>query len=419
MPATPAPAHARPDASPARPVPAPDAGTMRPAPPHAPARPAASIAYLRTALVFLVPGGSLLGAWMILQLSGFAPLVAWPAHLRSHSHMQVFGFVVLFTMGIALLVVPRLTGAAPPRGPLALLPLAGVASGVLSAVAGFPRLAAGLETLGVAAFVVVVRTSVARSEGPASPLTRVHRAFATSGALWLLAAAASGLVAPANSHLDLVLWGFASLYIMAVGILVHPRILGLKPPPIPRLTAAMVVWNLGLLARLSPLPAVLPAALLLVGGGLYLVALNPFAGGRGNCEAPPWLRFFLRFSYGWLAVTLLANLAVAALPAPAATAGPLRHALASGFILTMIVGMAFRIVPNFVKVHLAWPKAPWIALAVLTSGNVLRVGAQAALAFQVPAQAALALGGLLQFAAVLVFGFTLWASLGRPLEPQG
>lgn len=362
-------------------------------PPEIQSAPSLPVAYLRTALAFLVPGGTLLGALMALQLAGLVPFWAWTHHLRSHSHMQVFGFVVLFTMGIALLVVPRLTGAGSPRGPLATAPLLAVGAGTLAAVAGFVKVATPLETLGTLAFLVAVRRSAAPSGDAPSPVTQVHRMFATSGGLWLVGATAAG-------NLDLVLWGFASLYIMAVGLLIHPRILALPTPNLPLLKVALAAWNLGLVARVA---AVEWGSLLLLAGGLgYVVALRPFRLGRGACEAPPWLRFFIRLSYAWLLVALVFNVL-----APQFV-GPLRHALATGFILTMIMGMAFRIVPNFCKCRLAWPTAPWVTLALMGVGTVLRVSAQA-----LNVKPVLAAGGLLQFAAVLTFGLTLWVSLGR------
>lgn len=366
--------------------------TVRP-PDTATAAPTLPVAYLRTALTFLVPGGSLLGALMILQLAGLVPFWAWTQHLRSHSHMQVFGFVVLFTMGIALLVVPRLTGAGAPRGALAAAPLVAVATGTLAAVAGFPKAATVLETIGTIAFLFAVRRSASAPSDKPSPVTQVHRMFALAGGLWLVGATAA-------ANLDLVLWGFASLYIMAVGLLIHPRILGLPTPALGGLKVALVAWNLGLALQVARVPGA--SVLLLVGGLAYVASLRPFGSGRGNCEAPPWLRFFIRLSYAWLLATLAWNVLA---PQHAA---PLRHALASGFILTMMMGMAYRIVPNFCKCRLAWATAPWVTLVLLGLGTLLRVGAQA-----LAVKPVLAAGGLLQFSAVLVFGLTLWVSLGR------
>ena len=100
----------------------------------------------------------------------------------------------------------------------------------------------------------------------------------------------------------------------------------------------------------------------------------------------------------WLLVACLGRLAVAWPGGPAQWAGAVKHAHASGFVLTMMVGMGLRLVPAFERKPLAWPPARWLCLPLLSLGGMLRLAGQAG-----TWPGVLLPGAVLQTAAVLLF----------------
>jgi hypothetical protein len=155
-----------------------------------------------------------------------------------------------------------------------------------------------------------------------------------------------------------------------------------------------VAWNSALLLAwvgpTSTWPWVLALAV-----ALYLTALRPFRASRRAPGGGGWLRAFLRISYAWLIVAV--GLACGQWWWPQVT-GAARHALGSGFILSMIMGMGLRMIPAFETRQILWAPGPWVVCAVLTVGTAIRVFAQAAGLLSL-----LALGASLQFIAVLGF----------------
>jgi hypothetical protein len=349
---------------------------------------------------------------MLAGLAGVVPMGSWAAHLTAHGNLQVYGFVVLFTMGIALLVVPRLTGRALQHPALARGALVATAAGTLAAAFGLALPGAVLKVAGVVLFAAALR---ARPDGlTVGPSARVasHLLFTLSGTVWLALAAALSALRPGDpGPLELVLWGFATLYVMGVGLLAHPRIMSLPEPSLGLARAAALTWNLSLALRLAHLA--LPAALAaLAGAGLFLWALRPFRRPGPGALAPAWLTAHIQLSYAWLVVVCLLEVAAAAGLASLQT--PLRHGLAVGFLLTMMTGMAYRIVPAHLGAPLPWPWLPWASLVLLQGGTGLRLAAQAA-----SWKLAMLAGGAAQFVALLAFAAGLWLALGRsPRRPS-
>lgn len=389
-------------------------GPLRPAvapPPGGERHEALVRAYLRLSLIFLVPLGSLLGLWMLAGLAGLVPLGSWQAHRTAHGHLQVYGFVVLFTMGIALLVVPRLTGRAPQHPVLAWGALVATAAGTLLAAFGLALPGAVLKVAGVVLFAAALRARPGGlTVGPSARVT-THLLFTLSGTVWLALAAALSALRPGDpGPLELVLWGFATLYVMGVGLLAHPRIMSLPEPSLGLARGAALAWNLSLALRLAQLT--LPAALAaLTGAALFLAALRPFRRPGPGALAPAWLTAHIRFSYAWLVAVCLLEAAAAGFPSLQA---PLRHGLAVGFLSTMMTGMAYRIVPAHLAAELPWPWLPWASLVLLQGGTGLRLAAQAA-----SWKLAMLAGGAAQFVALLAFAAGLWRALLRcPVGPR-
>lgn len=221
----------------------------------------------------------------------------------------------------------------------------------------------------------------------------------------LAALAMNAWGSPAPRVLELVLWGFLSLYILGVGLRVHPAMLNRTPPPAWVQWTVLGLWNLGLVLSFWPNLAAL-SSLSWTAASLMLVCfLRPWALGPSKHDWP--LPAYLGCSYGWLVVACVGRLL-----APEGWAGAVKHAHASGFVLTMMVGMGLRLVPAFERKALAWPVARRACLWLLTLGTLLRVLGQSGL---VPAL--LVVGGVLQFSGLFFFVAALAATLLPRLTP--
>ncbi|MCA9795443.1 MAG: hypothetical protein KC910_26730, partial [Candidatus Eremiobacteraeota bacterium] len=113
--------------------------------------------FLATAMVALA-AGTLLGTRMGMGLAGIASMDYWPELLSAHAVLQVKGFVMLFTLGVALLVLPRFLKVELAIPQVAVLSWLSLVSGLaleLFQTAPGPR--KGLEVFGVLAFMAVLK----------------------------------------------------------------------------------------------------------------------------------------------------------------------------------------------------------------------------------------------------------------------
>jgi len=364
--------------------------------------------FLLTALLALVVG-SLLGLHMALGMAGLVPLDGWPRLLHSHAVLQVHGFMVMLVLGVALLVLPRFLDVPLAVPKVALLSWGLLSTSVLLSLGGWnpliPRL---LEVASIIAFLVVLRRTRAsapyhESDPHERRLNRMHAGFMASGALWLLlsVAASSGR----QGH-ELVLWGFASMYVAGIGLRVHPQMLGFRIGSVGPLVWSLFLWNVGLGLELAGWSG--GRIISCAGAGLYLLGLNPFRPASFTPEGSLWLRSYLRTAYAWLAGTLTATVLVP-LTGQASLGAAALHLLTSGFLLTMIVGMAFELISTHGGRPLLWPQSVWPILLLLTSGGVLRFVGHVASRWPV-----FGLGVTCQLAASLLFCLVLGVMLLKP-----
>lgn len=235
--------------------------------------------FIVSSLALAALAGSTLGLWMVLGWAGVVSLERFALLLAAHGQIQVYGFVALFTMGVAMMVLPGfLKTTLQPRW-LALCCLVFMVVGTLLNLAR-PTLAGALcQSLSAASFLVVLRLT--RAAAPpqrreSTPIIRGHALYLATGSLWLVAAPFLALRAPTES-LETVLWGFAGLYIAGIGLRVHPGILCVRGIHGRLLAPSTLLWNLGLVLRWSG-PSWLWYWVLSLGVGLFLLALRPFRG---------------------------------------------------------------------------------------------------------------------------------------------
>lgn len=321
------------------------------------------LTYLATAGIFLVLGGSLLGVMMLVQRAGFMPVRAWQAHVAAHASFQVNGFLVLLIMGMAyrMLWTPRFASGWMLWSYV--FTLAGALLGAFQSPA-----APVLLTLGAL---------------PMLGLAWPYGAYLRTGSLWLA-------YAPWSGRPETAIWSFACLFALGLGQKMHPALLGQPSPPRWIRRTVWILWNLGCLAD-AP-------GLLLVAACLHVRGLSVFSP-KTRPVARPWLAAALRAAYFWLLLACV----LAVVQAPVSLT---RHTLATGYLMTLLLAMAWHLVPALER-RLPLP------------GPVTLVGSwQLATGFRLVCQllgwaTATALGGTLQFLTLSFGCWQLWRRLRR------
>lgn len=327
-------------------------------------RPDATFIFVSLALA--APLGTGLGLSALASARGLTPPALILRAIPLHGQLQVYAFLGLFTMGVALLMWPKVLATKLVGSRLAYLSLATMVAGIALGGA-WPVPGALCKTLATALFVWVLWLTRGSSDAR-SPLTHEQSLYLFCGTGWLILSPTLGLCS-STLGLETALWGFMGLYVAGLGLRLHPGMLGIKGIQRSCVLPSVTCWNLGIIARWIQ-PGWLSATLLALGVGLFLLALRPF---RRSTIAPggmPWLRIYVRLAYVWLLIALLLTMSTD-VGYPMSSAA--RHAFATGFLLTMATGMGLRMLPAFEGRRLRWPKAPWAVLFGLTIGGFLRI----------------------------------------------
>jgi hypothetical protein len=397
---------------------------------------------LAAALAGGIPLGVWLLAWLYLGVAAVPP--EW---ILLHAHLQIFGFFGTLIMGVAQHLLSRFTGRPVSRSPFLLWLLGGQAAGIALRIAGtagsMPAavlLASLLQTgvfLGFAAW--VWRTLDPR------PL-RLLRWHLTASTLWLAGGCAletwlradglaSGLPLPGVAGLRVVhlmgLFGGVLGWVLGVLLRAAPMFLPRwrAPARAARVLPGMLALGIGVAAwgEAGDWSAATGVALtrlgevIVLGGAVGLMVLG------GALKAPrdalPMVARSGEESRIFRVAMLSGGAAVigSAAAVPAAWAGldvrlltdAIRHLVTVGVLTSVVVAMAFRLIPVLEGRGLRWPRLRSVALWSLATGVVLRsaevlVGAGwPALAPWVP------LSGVLAWIAVACVGANLVAAIGR------
>ena len=422
-----------------------------------------SRAFLRTSLVAVITGGGLLGVLLLALVSYYGsfelalPWPGWTTAVQIHAHIQLSGWVALFIMGIAYFALPRflaveLRGMGTARASFALM-LGGILLRSFYQPFSAERWAANWVLWGAAAefvaallFFRIVLQTVRSSSKRGEPYTR----FLAWGSGWfvvsqaiLLGHAAVSLVqgrpvllshAADDAYLHIHLIGFVGLFILGVTLRTLPLLLNFARQASPTWQRRVLAgWNLGvaLFALAMPLSALglgaehlwafAGAGLELAAGLAFLATVNPLQKARApeTEDTPPAWLWLIRSAYVWFAVALAMQAVLTSvtwatgMEPEHAYWGAFRHALAMGWISTMIFGMAYRMVPVMEgrAAAMAWT-AP-VVFWVVNIGNVGRVGLQS-LAPTVPAVYPwMAPMGALELMAAFLFALAMWKTMSR------
>ncbi len=413
--------------------------------------------FLKAALLFTFTGGTAVGAWALIVMGMRGHLGGISRGLiQVHGHWQLFGWVGLFIVGVAYHILPRLTGVPLPSY------RAAVASFVLLTAGAILRFGQALDPsalrtvllLGGALFEIAGCGLFAWTLGRilrAQPMAvQPFQAFLAAGTAWFFVATllnlghAIYLVARATfeippflnlPYLTIFLLGFVTFWILGVSLRTLPVFMGLRARPDAALSVALPLSGMlalmaageaafvggsdGLAVRLAFGVGGLGTAVCL---GLFTWALGILA--RPASQPEPGVdrgyEKFLRLGYAWLLLSgamlaVFSIFVIAGADLDHAYVGAYRHALTVGFITTIIVGMASRIIPVFRGVPLYSARMRDASFWLLLTGNIIRVLFQSLSATFGPAMLKVAaVSGVMELAGLVLFGINLWKTMDAP-----
>lgn len=402
--------------------------------------------FVLAAFLLSVACGSPLGlAWLASTRLASVPLP--PALRQLHGYVQLYGFLAMLVAGFAYHLLPRFERVPLPYPRWARVSFFFLLAGVLLRLAGTPfsspRWWPALGAAGTAAFAVVFTANVEALVRRAALKLEYHLwvrlgcwsllAACGADALASVRAAVSGaeLLLPLSaveSVWQLGLVGFGTLFAVGVALRLLPPMLGGDRPRSSALKAAPWLIAGGLWLEWSlgnwELHRAEQGARLLSAAGLALSAVG-FRLWRRRFPAAgidPFFVWAVRFAFA----SLLASAAARAVRAgyyfvDAAPPGALlydveRHLLGIGFLLTLIVAMASRLLPGLMNVKLRWAPLRWGVGLLLVAGVLLRASPMVSVAHWA-AQAAV-LSGLAVWLGQVLFLAMLMASLAFPLPAR-
>ncbi|MHB9108392.1 MAG: DUF1858 domain-containing protein [Armatimonadota bacterium] len=414
--------------------------------------------FLVAAVAFVLTGGVLWGAINLSLIGHHRAFLPWlTAGNQAHGHVQIFGWVALFVMGVFYHVLPRLKATALRHVGLGYVSFWLMAGGVLlhgiyrpfmahPALAPLPVIAGLMELAGIIAFAIVVVATLRRGTTPADASDKYlvagtlgFVAMGVMNAAFLTVMAARGTaVLPeqwnwAYRHIQLT--GFAAMFIFGVSLRTIPVFFGKAEPSLrlDRIVFPLIVVGFTLRAAfdvlvnyglLAPAALTVPASLELAGILGFIWNLGLLKPTRFPVDGAKGARAYEKYiyaAYGWLVLSVLGIAALTAYhaatgrPAPHALMGSYRHALTVGFITFMILGYAMRVIPVFLGRPVHSIRLLNATFALMLLGNTLRVVFQAlTVPFGAWPFAVAGVSGWFEAVGLTLFGYNLLRTLYAP-----
>jgi len=426
-------------------------------------------------------GAVLLAVMSITYEVQFAVPYGW---ILAHGQGMISGFVALMAMGFAFQAFPRFKHSELqlPKLAVAILPLMllGLTFQVLAHFflprpvfpsenptmvnwLGFVKrfspygwslvvgtLGAFLQWLAVTFFIVVVAVTLRRANKPEPYDPIVYSSLAW---LWLSALANIilfvhwGTILDRDSFIqrvgtwnaplrDAQIFGFAAQLILGVSLRFLPHAYGFREPPRWWAKILLASSNLSTLALVVSFPLymllrdhrfmalywfALLAWLVLVVAQVAMFRL--FGAAQEHDRALK----FIRSAYLWAIIGLMMGLALPIYNIATHQnfshnyLAAYRHALLSGFILLMIVGVSSKVTPILAGVDLRQTNPLWTAFVLLNLGNILRVVGQTLLDLTSSVGFLVAASGFVQWAGIVLWADDLWnkIAIGRRIAKEG
>ena len=407
--------------------------------------------FVAAALLLTLSLGAGWGTLLLARISRQGTFTRVPAaHVVAHGEAQLWGFVALFVMGVAVSYLPVATARPRPGRWHARFMLSSILTGVLGGFAWslapqqwswLGPLSGGALILGAVGYLfLAVRQLAGKWRTP-------WGRFIVASALWMVVwAVADFKLRTATSPrgpavysqgarlmlVELAVFGFALNAIYGFGQKLLPGLLrgGSTRPRM--FDATWVLHNAGVsllcLTHRADLTSMAGVGSITIAAGAVLYV----AGLRGLFQrrrAPPrpeagpdLLARYIQLAFFWLLVGLamlaagdLAG-AVRSVSPPQAYLGATRHALTVGFMTTLILGVAQRLLPILGHNLLAWPRLVAPIFLLIAAGNALRVVTELATLAWPPAFRIMPFSAVLELSALCLFAANVVRTFWPPLD---
>ncbi len=410
--------------------------------------------FIKAALVFTLTGGTLWGVialtWIAVTASYSAPYYALT---QAHGHMQTLGWVGLFIMGVAYYVIPKFKMSKLRDTALAYLSFILMTTGItmrgiaqplayIKAFSYLNVLSGALELIAVGCFGYLMIRTAAESKERHEFFEKYL--FASIGYFFILMLwnffividmfANNSIVIgqPYNSiFLHLLLVGFVGMMILGVSMRVLPHFMGLKEPNSRLSNISFYLFNIGIILNvvgyliedylLSSHLLFLSYLLEFHGALFFVIALKIFAKPRTILNIQGVDNAYMRFiklSYFWFFVSVVMIFLGSYYQLktlneiPHFYIGAYRHAFTVGFITTIMMGVAYRVLPVFNGTSLYSNKIMRASFFLILFGNIARVVFQLGTGFfGKPAFLLMGTSGYFEFTALALFSYNIWKTL--------
>jgi uncharacterized protein involved in response to NO len=408
--------------------------------------------FIAWALVITLTLGAGWGALLLCEIGRHASFEAAPAgDVVAHGAAQLWGFIGLFVVGIALRFLPMSSGGPRPGLGFTRLLLAALLVGVLGGFvwALLPGEAGWLGPLSGAALLLgaVLFLGFLLVEVWGKLRTTWARLIAAAG-VWLVlwaavtlllrgrwSAAGPGAYGEALRQLlmELAIFGFTLNVIYGFGQRLLSGIVGSATPRGAAIEITFWLHNAGVvLLGLShtvgtDFAGPLGVALVAAGAFAYAVGMRGFVRVRATAPRPEVgqevLRRYVQVAFFWLlagmALLLFAGLYWTArgLSPPHAYLGAVRHALTVGFMTTLVLGVGQRLLPILGHMLLPWPRLVLPTFLLIAVGNLLRVLTELATPVSSAAFVLMPFSAVLELTALTLFSANALRTLWPPADP--
>ncbi len=398
--------------------------------------------FIYAALAITLTAGSTLGAWFLANAVAkgiYGQAMGRVIHI--HAHAQLFGWVTLFIMGMAYVILPRFKATPIYSRRLENASFWLMFTGIILwivvqtfQIGLWPLFYAApiLETMGAGAFAYnIIRTlNTGRQKD-------FWDKWIKTGLFWLSGLSAFGIVMSwlsVNGQLNdellhtyylLFIYGFILNFILGVGLRTLPAFLGSKAARPKVVNIIFWFYNLALLGLAATLATggEAPESIMKLLELLPLIALSAFIITSNVWRRPETslaeefaldtsYMSYLPTAYFWLAVGIILSgseiIFGQIFSNPEIIEGAATHAITIGFISMMIFGYATKAVPIFKGRRLYSPGLNNLTFFILNLGLLLRVVSQVIFGFGIKLLLpTLSVSGLIELGAFALFAYNI------------
>ena len=404
--------------------------------------------FVKAAIVCGLTAGAGWGTVLLSDIAFFRGFsISRLAYAQTHANVQVYGWAGLFIMGFAYHAIPRFKNTPLRYGQTAFISLILVLVSLLTRfisqpfVQGEPIFGGLLISSGLLLALAYVSFlfSMVATIWKAESETEFYEKFVVAALAWGLVSVVvnlSSLVAMVNGTTPLLtpatdeilrhiqLYGFIGLMIIGVSYRLLPGFLGIDTASPTGAGWAFALFNIGIVLWLwgalagMPQLVIVALAIQLAATLVVVLSLAVFRHQHAAIEiegGSPVFRWYIRLAYAWLIVGLMMATSGSIIemtsfsPQAHAFIDAYRHALAMGFVTTMILGVAQRVIPVWEGKELHSPALMVWVLLLVTVGTGARVLFQAVGAST--GSYLIGSSGYLQFAAIALFSYNIWKTL--------